>query len=68
MSLNLSARQECCRLNFVKSFFFGSKLVMVYELGHEISNNVVCAIRKALDQHVHMRRLIRAFASLLDNL
>ena len=28
---------------------------------HEISNNVVCATRKASDQPSHMRSLIRAF-------
>ena len=30
---------------------------------HEISNNVVCATSKDSDQPVHMRSLIRAFAS-----
>ena len=34
-----------------------------YEPRHEISNNVVCATRKASDQPAHMRSLIRAFAS-----
>ena len=29
----------------------------------EISNNVVCATSKALDQPAHTRSLIRAFAS-----
>ena len=33
---------------------------------HEISNNVVCATSKASDQPVHMRSLIRAFASRLS--
>ena len=33
---------------------------------HEISNNVVCATSKASDQSVHMRSLIRAFASRLS--
>ena len=32
---------------------------------HEISNNVICATSKGLDQPVHTRRLIRAFASRL---
>ena len=32
----------------------------------EISNNVVCATYKASDQPVHMRSLIRAFASHLS--
>ena len=35
----------------------------LYELWHEISNNVVCATSKGSDQPAHMRRLIRAFAS-----
>ena len=33
------------------------------ELGHEISNYVVCATSKASDQPAHTRSLIRAFAS-----
>ena len=37
-----------------------------YEPVHEISNNVVCATSKASDQPVHMRSLIRAFASRLN--
>ena len=36
------------------------------EPGHEISNNVVCATGKALDQPAHTRRLIRAFANRLN--
>ena len=39
---------------------------MIYEPRHEVSNNVVCATSKALDQPVHMRSLIRAFASRLN--
>ena len=39
-----------------------------FEPVHEISNNVVCATRKASDQPAHMRSLIRAFASRLSNL
>ena len=34
-----------------------------YEPRHEISNNVVCATRKASDQPAHTRSLIRAFAN-----
>ena len=34
----------------------------IYELRHEISNNVVCATSKASDQPSHTRSLIRAFA------
>ena len=33
---------------------------------HEISNNVACATSKASDQPVHMRSLIRAFATRLS--
>ena len=33
---------------------------------HEISNNVVCATSKAIDQPAHTRSLIRAFASRLN--
>ena len=36
-----------------------------FEPVHEISNNVVCATSKALDQSAHTRSLIRAFASRL---
>ena len=35
---------------------------------HEISNNVVCATTKCLDQLSHTRSLIRAFASRLNSL
>ena len=37
-----------------------------YELGHEISNNVVCATSKCSDQYAHTCRLIGAFASRLN--
>ena len=37
-----------------------------YEPVNEISNNVVCATRKASDQPAHTRSLIRAFASCLS--
>ena len=37
-----------------------------YEPRHKISNNVVCATSKALDQPAHMRSLIRAFARRLN--
>ena len=41
-----------------------NNLLQVYfELGHEISNNVVCTTNKASDQPAHSRSLIRAFAS-----
>ena len=35
---------------------------------YEISNNVVCASTKGLDQPAHMRSLIRAFASRLKTI
>ena len=38
----------------------------IYELRHEISNNVVCETSKASDQPAHTRSLIRAFASRLN--
>ena len=44
----------------VRVFIFCS--VKTYEPVHVISNNVVCATSKALDQPSHMRSLIRAFA------
>ena len=37
-----------------------------YDSVNEISNNVVCATRKASDQPAHMHSLIRAFASRLN--
>ena len=41
-------------------------MLIVYELRHEISNNVVCATSKASDQPAHMRSLIWAFAIRLN--
>ena len=41
-------------------------MLVIIEPQHEISNNVVCATIKALDQAAHMRSLIRAFASRLN--
>ena len=38
----------------------------IYEQQSEISNNVVCATSKVSDQPVHVRSLIRAFASCLN--
>ena len=39
---------------------------IIIEPVHEISNNVVCETSKGSDQPVHMRSLIRAFASRLN--
>ena len=47
---------------------FNFHLIQLNEPRHEISNNVVCATSKASDQPAHMRSLIRAFASCLNNL
>ena len=33
---------------------------------HEISSNVICETSKGSDQPVHMRRLVRAFASRMN--
>ena len=38
----------------------------IIEPVHEISNNLLCATSKALDQPAHMRSLIRAFACRLN--
>ena len=38
----------------------------IYELCHEISNNVVCVTSKPSDQPVRTRSLIRALASRLN--
>ena len=40
--------------------------VQIIEPWHEISNNVLCATNRGLDQPAHMRRLIRAFAGGLN--
>ena len=40
----------------------------INEPQYEISNNVVCASTKGLDQSVHMRSLIRVFASCLKTI
>ena len=47
----------------LKGFVFWS---VVFEPGHEISNNVVCATSKASDQPGHTGSLIIAFASHLN--
>ena len=49
---------------FVRSSYAGP--YMSYEPVHEMSNNMVCAPRKASDQPAHTRSLIRAFASRLS--
>ena len=49
-----------CTLFLSVAFLYS---LSIYEPGHEISNNVVCATNKVSDQPAHTRRLIRAFAS-----
>ena len=44
----------------------GFYIQRLFEPGHEISNNVVCASIKDSDQPAHTRSLIRAFASRLS--
>ena len=41
-------------------------LILISELRHELSINVVCATSKASYQPAHMRSLIRAIASRLN--
>ena len=56
-------------LNFRHSFIlakFQISNLLIFELRHEISNNMVCATSRASDQPAHMRSLIRAFASHLN--
>ena len=50
---------------FDKYYLWQKSEVGTLELGHEISNNVVCATSKASDQPAHTRSLIRAFSSRL---
>ena len=54
----------------IHSRHFSSSLTSVsstiFELQHDISNNVVCAISIGSDQPAHMRSLIRAFVSHLN--
>ena len=54
---------SCLRVNEI------DKQVVVhnlFELRHQISNNVVCVTNKGSDQPVPMRSLLRAFASRLN--
>ena len=57
----LPVRKPVCEL--IVCFFLFYKQ---HNTVHEISNNVVCATSKALDQPAHTRSLIRAFASRLS--
>ena len=55
-----------CETFVVKHWNISQRCIMIYELVHEISNNVVCATSKCSDQPAHMRSLIRAFACRLN--
>ena len=60
----LFACAVCCVYFIVSSLFY--VYFFLFETVNEISNNVVCATSKALDQPAHMCSLIRAFASRLS--
>ena len=47
-------------------FFTKTKLPLIFEPRHEISNNVLCVTNKGSDQPAHTHSLIRAFASRLN--
>ena len=59
-------RQACGQvMNEIYFFTFQNE---IFERQHEIFNNVACVTSKGSDQPAHMRSLIRAFASRLNNL
>ena len=57
-----SSRDKC---NFVLIYSPNAFFAPINGPQYEISNNVVCASTKGLDQPLHMCSLIRAFASRL---
>ena len=64
----LSLKGDCrgsSESTLVKCHIFGNHMHWL-ELVHEISNNVVCATSKALDQPAHKCSLIRAIDSRLS--
>ena len=56
------------KCNFVLIYSRNAFFAPINGPKYEISNNVVCARTKCLDQPVHMRSLIRAFASRLKTI
>ena len=56
-TLPIRVKQCICNVHIIANNF---------ESWHWISNNVVCATSKALDQPAHVRSLIRAFAGRLN--
>ena len=63
--MTIPPKSVLCQLQEVKVL---RSCDFVDEPRHEISNNVVFAISKGLDQPAHMRSLIRTFAGRLNNL
>ena len=51
------------KCNFVLIYSRNAFFATINGPSYEISNNVVCASTKGLDQSAHLRSLIRAFAS-----
>ena len=52
--------------SFKKAYVENLIIEKTYEPRHEISDNLVCATSKALDQPAHSRSLIRAYACRLN--
>ena len=56
------------KCNFVLIYSRNAFFAPINGPKYEISNNVVCASTKGLDQSAHLRSLIRAFASRLKTI
>ena len=82
LKFGLQVLLESCYIFFMKEFTGSLRekcnFVLIYSRNlffapingpqYEISNNVVCASAKGLDQPAHMRSLIRSFASRLKTI
>ena len=82
LKFGLQVLLESCYIFFMKEVTYSlwgkCNFVLIYSRNaffapingsqYEISNNVVCASTKGLDQPVHMCSLIRAFASRLKTI
>ena len=67
MKVSLKILNSAETLNITQKFKQGHYCrFILFELWHEISNNLVCATSKASDQPEHTRSPIRAFASCLN--
>ena len=64
--INVAHSYACAQQKFDTFKKTSRNVITKYELRHEISNNVVCAISKGSDQPAHMRSLIRAFADRMN--